>query len=188
MQPPPSSPPQWSPDGQWWWDGTRWRPRNEPVPPPVPAYPVPPPMQVQPYGYPPGYAMPGPAPMFQMPPPVLVQPSPGLRIVLIVSLSLAVLVTGFLLFVAIFGTVTDSSSGISSHPGPSGDILFMVIAVAAFVVTVVALIGSVIRARWSRVVAIIAGVAVTLTCIGALVGIPIIVTAARAPDLTRKPA
>jgi hypothetical protein len=141
-------------------------------------------MQVQPYGYPPGYTMPGPAPMFQMPPPVLVRPSPGLRIVLIVSLSLATLLTGFVLFVAIFGTASDSSSGISV----SGDIVFLVIAVVLFVVTVLALIGSVIRARWSRVVAIIAGVAVTLTCIGALVGIPIIVTAARAPDLTRKPA
>lgn len=140
-------------------------------------------MPVQPYAYPPGYTMPGPAPIFQMPPPVLVQPSPGLRIVLIVSLSLAALLTGLVLFVAIFGTASDSSSGISI----SGDIVFLVIGVALFVVTVLALIGSVIRARWSRVVAIIAGVAVTLTCIGALVGIPIVVTAARAPDLTRKP-
>jgi hypothetical protein len=146
------------------------------------------------YGYPGGYPMSGPAPMFAMPPPVSIQPSPGLRIVLIVALCLAALLTGFVLFVAIFGTVSDSSSGTSAgigtgHPGNlTGDILFMVIAVAAFVVTVVALIGSVIRARWSRVVAIIAGVAVTLTCIGALVGIPILVTAARAPDLTRKPA
>ena len=140
-------------------------------------------MPVQPYAYPPGYTMPGPAPIFQMPPPVLVQPSPGLRIVLIVSLSLAALLTGLVLFVAIFGTASDSSSGISI----SGDIVFLVIAVALFVVTVLALIGSVIRARWSRVVAIIAGVAVTLTCIGALVGVPIVVTAARAPDLTRKP-
>jgi hypothetical protein len=182
MQPPPSSPPQWSPDGQWWWDGTRWRPRNEPVPAPAPAYPMPPPMPSQPYGYPGGYSMPGPAPIFAMPPPVLIQPSPGLRIVLIVSLSLAVLVTGFLLFVAIFGTVTDSSSGISI----TGDIVFLVLMVALFVVTVAALVGSVIRARWSRWVAIIAGIALTLTCAGALFGIPILVTAARAPDLTRK--
>jgi hypothetical protein len=179
MQPPPSSPPQWSPDGQWWWDGTRWRPRIETAPPPAPAYPMPP----QPY-YPAGYAMPGPAPNFPMPPPVVIKPSPGLRIVLIISLSLAALMAGFLLFVAIFGTVSDSSSGISI----SGDIVFLVITLALFVVTVVALIGSVIRARWSRWVAIGAGIALTLTCAGALVGIPILVTAARAPDLTRKPA
>jgi hypothetical protein len=119
-----------------------------------------------------------------MPPPVVIKPSPGLRIVLIVSLSLAALMTGFLLFVAIFGTVSDSSSGISI----SGDIVFLVITLALFVVTVVALIGSVIRARWSRWVAIGAGIALTLTCAGALVGIPILITAARAPDLTRKPA
>jgi hypothetical protein len=180
MQPPPSSPPQWSPDGQWWWDGTRWRPRNEPAPAPAPAYTVPP----QPYGYQGGYPMPGPAPIFNMPPPVLIQPSPGLRIVLIVSLSLAAVLAGLVSLVAIFGTVSDSTSGIST----SGDIVFLVIVSVMFAVTVVALVGSVIRARWSRVVAIIAGVAVTLTCIGALVGIPIIVTAARAPDLTRKPA
>jgi hypothetical protein len=141
-------------------------------------------MPPQPYGYPGGYPMPGPAPTFYMPPPVLIQPSPGLRIVLIVSLSLAALLTGFLSFVAIFGTVTDSNSGISI----TGDIVFLVIMVALVAVTVGALIGSVIRARWSRWVAIVAGVALTLTCAGALVGIPIVVTAARAPDLTRKPA
>jgi hypothetical protein len=177
MQPPPSSPPQWSPDGQWWWDGTRWRPRNEPVPAPAPVQ-----MPPQPYGYAGGYTMPGPAPIFSMPPPVLVQPSPGLRIVLIVSLSLGAVLTGFLLFVAIFGTVTDSNSGISI----TGDIVFLAIMVALFVVTVAALVGSVMRARWSRWVAIIAGIALTLTCAGALVGIPVLVTAARAPDLTRK--
>ena len=128
--------------------------------------------------------MPGPAPTFYMPPPVLIRPSPGLRIVLIVSLCLAALITGLLSLVAIFGTVSDSNSGIST----SGDIVFLVIVIAMFVVTVLAIIGSVIRARWSRWVAIIAGIAFTLTCIGALLGVPILVTAARAPDLTRKPA
>jgi hypothetical protein len=119
-----------------------------------------------------------------MPPPVSIQPSPGLRIVLIVSLSLAALFTGFLSFVAVFGTVTDSNSGIAI----SGDIVFLMISLILFVVTVVALVGSAIRARWSRWVAIAAGIALTLTCAGALVGIPILVTAARAPDLTHKPA
>lgn len=141
-------------------------------------------MLPQPYGYPGGYSMPGPAPTFAMPPPVLIQPSPGLRIVLIVSLCLAALFTGLLSLVAIFGTVSDSNSGIST----SGDIVFLVIMVVLVVVTVMALIGCVIRARWSRWVAIVAGIALTLTCAGALVGIPILVTAARAPDLTRKPA
>ncbi len=141
-------------------------------------------MPPQPYGYQGGYPMPGPAPIFNMPPPVVIQPSPGLRIVLIVSLSLAAVLAGLLSLVAIFGTVSDSTSGISI----SGDIVFLVIVSVMFAVTVVALVGSVIRARWSRWVAIIAGVAVTLTCIGALVGIPIVVTAARAPDLTQKPS
>ena len=122
--------------------------------------------------------------MFQMPPPVVVQPSPGLRIVLIVSLCLAAVLTALATLVAIFGTVSDSSSGISI----SGDVVFLVIALAMFVVTVLALVGSVIRSSWSRWVAIVAGIVLTLTCIGALVGIPILVTAARAPHLTRKPA
>jgi hypothetical protein len=119
-----------------------------------------------------------------MPPPVVVQPSPGLRIVLIVSLCLAAVLTALATLVAIFGTVSDSSSGIST----SGDIVFLVIALAMFVITVLALVGCVIRASWSRWVAIVAGIVMTLTCIGALVGIPILVTAARAPHLTRKPA
>jgi hypothetical protein len=122
--------------------------------------------------------------MFAMPPPVSIQPSPGLRIVLIVALCLAALFTGLLLLVAVFGTVTDSNSGIAI----SGDIVFLVISLILFVVTLIALVGSAIRARWSRWVAIAAGIALTLTCAGALVGIPILVTAARAPDLTRKPA
>jgi uncharacterized protein (DUF697 family) len=88
----------------------------------------------------------------------LIQPSPGLRIVLIVSLSLAALITGLLSLVAIFGTVSDSNSGISI----SGEIVFLVISLILLVVTVVALVGSVIRARWSRWVAIAAGIALVV--------------------------
>ena len=130
------------------------------------------------YQLPPGYAMP--APMYPMPPPVQIQPSPGLRIVLIVALSLSALMTGLLSF----GGVVGVGSGASS----SGDIVFLVVVLAMFAVTVLALVGSVIRARWARWASIVAGIAITLTCIGALVGIPILVTAARAPDLTKKPA
>src|SRR6185312_6153874 len=31
-----SASPQWSADGLWWWDGTRWRPRAEVVGPTMP--------------------------------------------------------------------------------------------------------------------------------------------------------
>jgi hypothetical protein len=37
------------------------------------------------------------------------------------------------------------------------------------------------RAAWARVTAIIAGVAVSVTCLGLVLGIPIIIAAARAP-------
>ena len=49
-----------------------------------------------------------------------------------------------------------------------------------------ATIGVAIRAPWSRVVAILAGIGVSVTCVGLVIGIPILVTAARAPDLRRR--
>jgi hypothetical protein len=167
MQQPPSSPPQWSPDGLWWWDGSQWRPRGEAIAPAAPTY-----------GLPPGYSVPSPG--YPMPPPVPTHPTPGLRIVLIVALSIAALMTGFLSF--------GGAVGVSSGASTPGDIGFLVVVLIMFAVTLLALVGSLIRARWARWAAIVAGIAITLTCIGALVGIPILVTAARAPDLTKKPA
>ena len=154
MQPPPIAPPQWSADGQWWWDGSQWLPRHKLVAP--------------------GYAMP---PAFQMPPAIVVTPSPGLRIVLMVMLSLATLIAGFF---SLFGVL-----GVAGGANTGADITLAAVFVVLFVVTTLALVGVAIRASWSRWAAIAAGVAVSLTCLGLVLGIPILITAARAPDLKR---
>lgn len=162
LQPPPSPPPpQFSPDGLYWWDGVRWTPRSSlpPVAPP-PLYPPPPP--------PPGYPGAG--------TPAFLKPSPGLRIVLIVALSLEALLSGFLAFVFVVTVVQQGS-----------DVFGYVLGIAflsMFVVSGLALLGVSLRTVWSRWMAIAAGILVTWTCIGAVIGIPILVTAARAPDLT----
>jgi hypothetical protein len=54
-----------------------------------------------------------------------------------------------------------------------------------FAITLLGLIGVSIRARWSRWAAIAAGIVVCVTCLGLVLGIPILITAARAPDLKR---
>jgi len=155
MQPPPSAPPQWSADGQWWWDGSQWMPRNQMVAP--------------------GYAMP--PPTFQMPPPIVLTPSPGLRIVLLVMLSLNALIAGFF---SLFGVL-----GVAGGANTGADIVLAALFVVLFAVTMLALVGVAMRASWSRWAAIAAGIAVSLTCLGLVLGIPILVTAARAPDLKR---
>jgi hypothetical protein len=152
--PPPSAPPQWSPDGQWWWDGTRWRPRAEGG---IAAY------------------EPG---SWQPPPPITLKPSPGLRIVLLVALIIEALLFGVL---ALSGVAT-----VSGGETDAGNLTLVVIVVVLFLLAVVATIGVAIRAPWSRVVAILAGVGISVTCIGLVIGIPILVTAARAPDLRRR--
>ena len=165
-QPPP---PQFSPDGLYWWDGARWVPRGgippalmQP-PPPAPMYPPPPPL-------PPGYSA----------NPSWLKPSPGLRIVLIVALALEALLTGFVTLAFILATIQGPSDAF-------GYILGFVF-IAIFVISGLALLGVSLRTTWSRWVAIAAGILISWTCVGLVLGIPILVTAARAPDLTPRRA
>jgi hypothetical protein len=177
MQPPPSAPPQWSPDGQWWWDGSRWRARSESLTPVAPSYPLP---QLPP-GYPmppPGYPMP--APIVQMPAPIAMRPAPGLRMFLLIVLGVSGLFTG-IFFSAGLSAVTNGSN-------TTGDILLFAFFTAVFALQVLAFVGVAIRARWSRWAAMIAGIGMMLTDIGIVLAIPIWIAAARAPDLTKKPA
>jgi hypothetical protein len=116
-------------------------------------------------------------PNFQMPPPIDLRPSPGLRIVLLTTLAIAMLLTGLF---SMFGVL-----GVAGGAHSSGEIELMAFFIALFAVSTLALVGVAIRAAWSRWAAIAAGIAVSLTCLGLVLGIPIIVTAARAPDLKR---
>lgn len=154
MQQPPSGPePRWSPDGMWYWDGARWIPSNQaPIPPP--------PSAMGPYPYaPPGQ--------------YVWKPSPGLRTFLIIVLTIDVAITGFMTLFGVLGI-----AGGADEPG--GAILLSIFAVL-LALAVIALVGVVIRSVWARWVALAAGIAVSLTCLGSIVGIPIIVAASRAP-------
>jgi len=152
--PPPSAPPQWSPDGQWWWDGARWRPRSEGG---IVAYP------------------PG---SWQPPARIVLTPSPGLRIVLLVAL----IIESLLFAVVAFAGVASVAGGETG----AGNVALVAVVVLIFVLAVAATIGVAIRAPWSRVVAILAGIGISVTCVGLVIGIPILITAARAPDLRRR--
>jgi len=109
--------------------------------------------------------------------PTYLKPSPGLRIVLIVALSLEALLTGFLTFAFVLATAQQ----------PNGDVFGYILGfafLAMFVLSALALLGVSLRTAWSRWAAIAAGILISWTCIGAVIGIPVVVTAARAPDLT----
>lgn len=112
---------------------------------------------------------------YAVPPPATFgwKPSPGLRLFLIVFLVLQALVFG-LLTIAGIAAITSGSSD-------SGSIVFWVVVAALFVLPVAALVGVVMRASWARWVALASGIAVSLTCLGSVFGIPIIVAASRAP-------
>lgn len=152
QQPPSGYEPRWSPDGMWYWDGAKWIPASQvPIPPPP-----------SPAGYP-----------YMPPAPYVWKPSPGLRTFLIVVLAIDVAVTGFMTVFGVLGVV-----GGADEPG--GSILLSIFTVLV-ALAAVALVGVVIREAWARWVALAAGIAVSLTCLGAIIGIPIIVAASRAP-------
>lgn len=154
--------PHMSPDGFWWWDGERWVPAAQAPMPPPPTMP-------------PGY--------YQMPPPLELWPSPGLRPFLIVVLFIDAIFFGLLTLAGIAGENADFAEG----RGDVNGVVFLAVILVIFVLAVVALVGVFMRTTWARWVALAAGIVVSLTCLGAVVGIPIIVAAARAP-LRKKPA
>jgi hypothetical protein len=161
QQPPIPPPPQFSPDGLYWWDGVRWMPRPAvaAVPQP-PAYPPPP--------YAPGYSGGG--------TPSFLKPSPGLRIVLLVALVLDVGLTGLLTLIFLTAALQTERTAV--------DFILTFAFAALFGLAVAALIGVAIRAVWSRWLALASGILISFTVVGLLLGLPIMVTAARAPDLT----
>jgi len=160
-----SQDPRWSPDRIWWWDGTRWIPASQaPVPPPPPLVP-------------PSYENVPPATTWVAPPPVELKPSPGLRTFLIVVLGVDIAATGFM---SVFGLLAVVGGAAGGADEPSGAVLLGIF-VVLLALAVAGLIGVIVRAVWARWVALAAGIAVCLTCLGAVIGIPIIVAASRAP-------
>jgi len=165
QQPPSPPPPQYSPDGLYWWDGVRWMPRpGVPAVAPAPAYPQPPP----PPPYSAGYSGGG--------TPSYLKPSPGLRIVLLIALVMDVGLTGTLTLIFLTTALQTERTAI--------DFILTFAFAALFGLAVAALVGVAIRAVWSRWLAIASGILISFTVVGLLVGLPILVTAARAPDLT----
>jgi hypothetical protein len=148
--------PHWSPDGFWWWDGEKWVPAAQAPMPPPPSMP-------------PGY--------FQMPPPMEIKPSPGLRTFLIVVLAIDAFLFGLL---TVFGTLGEGQN-ISEGKGDVGGVIFWFVFAIPFALAVAGLVAVIRHTSWARWVALAAGVAATLTCLGSVIGIPIIVAAARAP-------
>jgi hypothetical protein len=149
------SAPRWSPDGFWWWDGVSWVPAAQaPMPPP-----------------------PGAAPYYQPAPPFELKPSPGLRPFLIVFLAIDAVLFGLL---TIFGAL-GVSQNYSTGQADAGQLALLAAFGVPFVLAVVALVGVVRRTAWARWVALAAGIGVSLTCLGSVIGIPIIVAATRAP-------
>lgn len=121
---------------------------------------MPPPPSAMAYGY-------------GAPAPYVWKPSPGLRTFLIVALAVDVAATGFMSLFGLLGTVGSSD--------PTSGIVLWLFFVVLLALALVALIAVIARVGWARWVALAAGVAVCLTCLGAIIGIPIIVAAARAP-------
>lgn len=142
----------------WWWDGAKWVPASQaPVPPPPPA--------------PPGY--------YYMPPPPGAgwAPSPGLRTFLLVFLGLDAGLTGLM---TLFGTLA-VIQGASQGENTASGVIFWLIFAALFGLAILAIVGVARRSPWARWVALAAGIVISLTCLGLVIGIPIIVAAARAP-------
>ena len=165
---PPNAAPRWSADRLWWWDGARWIPAGQaPVAPPPPPPPPAPPM---PQPLPPSYAYLPPAYTFAAP---VEASAPGMRTFLCVLLAIATLLFGLL---GLWGTI-----GVSGGAHGAVSIALWLAFVGVFLVSLIALIGVVRREAWGRWVAFAAGMAVSLTLLGAVLGIPIIVAAARTP-------
>lgn len=178
QQPPDPSAPRWSPDRLWWWDGQQWVPASRL--PQAPAYTPPPPPPPPPAA---GYwpQPPPPQPAFWSPPPPIpaAPPSPGLRVFLLVVLIVTAVITGLFTLFGVFGVAGGATE--------TASIVLLLVFVVLFALSVAATIGVAMRSRWARIVAIAAGVAISLTCLGLVLGIPILVAAARAPITRSSP-
>ncbi|HXC77757.1 MAG TPA: hypothetical protein VNU19_11960 [Candidatus Acidoferrum sp.] len=109
----------------------------------------------------------------------LAKPTLGLRILLLVLLAVVGMICGLFSF---FGLL-----GISNGATSPGDLFFAAVVLFLCVASLLAFGGIVIRASWARPLAIVAGTAISLTCFGMVIGIPILIAASRA-NLSRQRA
>ena len=134
----------------------------------MPLGPPPPAWQASPYQYP--------------------APSRGLRPFLLVVLIVSDVITGL---IALSGLLAIAAYlGVGGEPSQPADALtYYLIAFfeLVFLLMLAATIGVAMRTRWARVVTIVAGAVVSLSCLGAVLGIPIIVAAIRAPMSKQPP-
>lgn len=100
-------------------------------------------------------------------------PSPGLRPFLIVFLVIQAVFTGLLTIAGV--------AALAAGPDDAFTVIFWLVVAGLFVMPTVALVGVFRRSVWARWVALASGIAMSLTCLGSVIGIPIIVSAARAP-------
>ncbi len=99
------------------------------------------------------------------------KPSPGMRIVLIVFLALEVLLAGLVATVFTFAAAGGGQNLLGYGLG-----FFVWL---TFIVSLIALVGVSIRALWSHWMAIAAGMLMSWWIVGAFIGIPVLVCAAR---------
>jgi hypothetical protein len=104
--------------------------------------------------------------------PVYAKRTLGLRVLLLVMLAVAGMISALFSF---FGLL-----GVSNGATSPGDILFAAVVLFLFAASLLAFAGILIQASWARPAAIIAGTAISLTCLGLVVGIPILIAASRA--------
>ena len=107
----------------------------------------------------------------------LVKPTLGLRILLLALLAVVGMISGLF---SLFGLL-----GISNGFSSPGDILFAAVVLFLCAASLLAFGGIVIRASWARPIAIVAGTAISLTCVGMVLGVPILIAASRA-NLSRQ--
>jgi hypothetical protein len=126
-----------------------------------------------------------------MPPPLVISPSPGLRLFLLVMLVIASVIWGLLTVFGILGVSQNATQSASFNSTQwnefYGELVFFGLIVVLFLISLIATIGVFARTSWARWAAIAAGIASSLTCLGLIIGIPILVAAARAPGLAKKP-
>ena len=161
-------------------------PGPAPTPPPL-AAPVPP-LQPQPYSTPPAQpapyytppAQPAPyqqQPYYQQPRPAWQQPAPRTStptwLIISLAASLALVVFAILIFlIAAAGTPDDPST-------QTTEVLIAIGCVFLAVPLLLALIGVVRRAGWGLAMSWVSAVLLCLTCVGLVLGVPIMVFAAR---------